>query len=222
MGDLKEKKKPKNYEDFITARPEPIIFLSEEQAAVIKEHGDIIRAMVGKNLTVKEVHALYWNPEKDKYDKTIKTVYRYLEALEQVGLVQECGHRKPKDSRLTEKLFCRTANVFLHEEKEDQPKWWTGKKGKNIIQKLTILAEGLFDVSIDADAFRKLMEQYYEQLDKMLMELYRKTPESEGISEIFSKEDLYGIKYLGELVATLGVMVRNPDLCNQLKKVLTK
>lgn len=222
MGDLKEKKKSKDYKDFITARPEPIIFLSEEQAAVIKEHGDIIRAMVGKNLTAKEVHALYWNPEKEKYDKTIKTVYRYLEALEQVGLVQECGHRKPKDSRLTEKLFCRTANVFLHEEKEDQPKWWTGKKGKTIIKKLTILVEELFDISVDADAFRESMEQYYEQHEKITMELYRKTPEREGISEIFSKEDLYGIKYLGDMVATLGVMLRDPELCDQFKKVLSK
>lgn len=222
MGDHKEKKKPTDSEDFITARPEPILFLSEEQAAAIKDHTDIIRAMVGKNLSVKEIHALYWNPEKEKYDKTIKTVYRYLETLEKAGLVQECGHRKPKDSRLTEKLFCRTANVFLHEDEDGKPKWWTGKKGKRVIEKLTILAQELFDVSIDTDAFRTLMEQYYEQHEGMLMELYRKTPESEGISEIFSKEDLYGIKYLGDLVATLGVMLRNPELCEQFKKVLSK
>jgi len=222
MGDHEEKKKPKDYEDFITARPEPILFLSEEQAVAIKDHTDIIRAMVGKNLSVKEIHALYWNPEKEKYDKTIKTVYRYLEILEKAGLVQECGHRKPKESRLTEKLFCRTANVFLHEDEDEKPKWWTGTKGERIIKKLTILAQELFDVSIDTDAFRTLMEQYYEQHEGMLMELYRKTPESEGISEIFSKEDLYGIKYLGDLIATLGVMVRNPDLCDQFKKVLTK
>ena len=222
MGDHKAKKKPKDYEDFITARPEPILFTSEEQAAAIDDHHDIIRAMVGKNLSVKEIHALYWNPEKEKYDKTIKTVYRYLEILEKVGLVQECGHRKRKDSRLTEKLFCRTANVFLQEDEEGKPKWWTKKKGKRVIKKLTILAQELFDVSIDADAFRILMEQYYEQHEGMLMELYRKTPESEGISEIFSKENLYGIKYLGDLVATLGVLVRNPDLCDQFKKVLTK
>jgi len=222
MGDPEKKKKPTDYEDFITARPAPILFLSEEQEAAIKEHSDITRALVGKSLSVKEIHALYWNPEKEKYDKTIKTVYRYLETLEEVGLVQECGHRKPKDSRLTEKLFCRTANVFILEDKEGEPKWWTGKKGKRVFKKLIILAQELFDVSIDEDAFRELMEQYYEQHEAVIMELYRKTPESEGISEIFSKEDLYGIKYLGDMIATLGVMLRNPELCEQFKKVLSK
>ncbi|MFX1299551.1 MAG: hypothetical protein ACFFAL_01935 [Promethearchaeota archaeon] len=222
MGDPEKKKKPTDYEDFIIARPDPILFLSEEQEAVIKEHSDITRALVGKNLSVKEIHALYWNPEKEEYDKTIKTVYRYLETLEEVGLVQECGHRKPKDSRLTEKLFCRTANVFILEDKEGEPKWWTGEKGERIIKKLTTLLQELFDVSIDEEAFRKLMEQYYEQHENVIMELYRKTPERKGISEIFSKEDLYGIKYLADMVSTLGVMLRNPELCEQFKKVLSK
>ncbi len=222
MGDPEKKKKPTNYEDFITARPAPILFLSEKQETVIKEHSDITKALVGKNLTAKEIHALYWNPEKEKYDKTIKTVYRYLETLEEVGLIQECGHRKPKGSRLTEKLFCRTANVFILEEKEGEQKWWTGKKGERIIKKLTILAQELFDVSIDEDTFRELMEQYFEQYDGVIMDLYRKTPESKGISEIFSKEDLYGIKYLGDMVATLGVILRNPELCEKLKKALSK
>ncbi len=223
MGDYEKKDKPKDYDDFLKERPEPILFLSKEQEAVVKDHGDIIKALVGKNLTVKEIHALYWNPDKEKYNKTIKTVYRYLETLEQNGLVKACGHRKPHDSRLTEKLFCRTANIFILQEDEAKTKWWISDKGARIIQRLTVLVQELFGVKLkDKAAFKKLMEQYFEKHDGNIMELWRKVPENEALSDLFSKENLYEIKYLSDVVAVLGVMLRNPELCDQFKNILGK
>ncbi|MFW9986376.1 MAG: hypothetical protein ACFFDJ_07435 [Candidatus Odinarchaeota archaeon] len=223
MGDYEKNDKEKDYDDFLTERPEPILFLSKEQEAVIKDHGDIIKALVGKNLTVKEIHALYWNPDKEKYNKTIKTVYRYLETLEQAGLIKECGHRKPCDSRLTEKLFCRTANIFVLQEDEARTKWWKSEKGTRIIQRLSVLVQELFNVKLKDEAtFKKLMEQYFEQHDGNIMELWRKVPENKALSDLFSKENLYEIKYLSDLVAILGVMLRNPELCDQFKTILSK
>lgn len=222
MGHI-EKEKPKDYDDFLTARPEPIIFLTEEQEAVAKEHGEIIKAMIGKNLTVKEVHALYFNPSKETYDKTIKTVYRHLEGLEKAGLVMECGHRKPHDSRLTEKLFCRTANIFVKGEDRPKEKWWKTEKGERIIKRLSILIPELMGVELkDNVEFKKLMGQYFEKLDGMRMELWRKVPENEGISGIFREADLWEINYLTDVVATIGLMLRNPKLCEQFKVILSK
>ncbi len=223
MGDHKEDAKPKDYEDFITARPAPILFLTEEQEAVAKEHGEIIKAMIGKNLTVKEVHALYFNPSKEAYDKTIKTVYRHLEVLDKAGLVIECGHRKPHDSRLTEKLFCRSANIFVLGEETSKKKWWKQEKGQKIIQRLSILVPELFETELkDPDTFSKLMEKYLEQHDGIMMELWRKAPDNEAISKIFHEENLWEIKYLSDLVSTIGVMLRNPEMCDEIKKSLGK
>lgn len=223
MGEHEEAKKPKDYDDFITEHPEPIIFLNGEQESLVKEYLDIIRALIGRNMTVKEVHALYWNPDKEEYDKTIKTVYRHLEILQEAQLVKECGHRKPHDSRLTEKLFCRTANVFILGDDETKPKWWESEKGKRLIQKVSILAGEFLDVSLEGSAtFSQLMQQFLDQQEKMMMELYRKTRERKAMADIFSKENLYEIKYLTNLVATLGLMLRNPELCEQFRKVLTK
>jgi DNA-binding transcriptional ArsR family regulator len=215
--------KPEDYEDFITARPEPILFLNEEQQAVAKEHGEIIKAMIGKNLTAKEVHALYFNPSKEAYDKTIKTVYRHLEVLEKAGLVIECGHRKPHGSRLTEKLFCRSANIFVLGEGKPKDKWWKKEKGQKIIQRLSVLIPELFEVELkDFATFENLVEQYLEQHDSITMELWRKAPDNESISEIFREADLWEIKYLSGLVSTIGVMLRNTELCDDFKKLLGK
>ena len=215
--------KPKEYEDFTTARPEPILFLTEEQEGVAKEHGDIIKAMIGKNLTAKEVHALYFNPSKEAYDKTIKTVYRHLEVLEKAGLVIECGHRKPHDSRLTEKLFCRSANIFVLGQGTSKKKWWKEEKGQRIIQRLSVLVPELFETELkDPAAFSDLIEKYLEQHDGITMELWRKAPNNEAISKIFHEENLWEIKYLSNLVSTIGVMLRNPEMCDELKNVLGK
>jgi len=215
--------KPYDYDDFITARPEPILFLTEGQESVAKEHGDIIKAMIGKNLTVKEVHALYFNPSKETYNKTIKTVYRHLEALEDVGLIMECGHRKPQDSRLTEKLFCRTANIFVLGEGKPKDKWWEKEKGQKIMEQLSVLIPELFEIELkDASDFKKLMEQFFEQHDGITMELWRKAPKNEAISKIFHEANLWEIKYLSDLASTIGVMLRNPSLCDNFKKLLSK
>jgi hypothetical protein len=190
---------------------------------MVKDHGDIVKALIGKNLTAKEVHALYWNPDKEKYNKTIKTVYRYLETLEEAGLVKECGHRKPHDSRLTEKLFCRTANIFVLQKDEAKTKWWASEKGERIIMRLRVLVQELFDIKLKDEAmFKKLMEQYFEQHDGTIMELWRKVPKNKALSDLFSKENLYEIKYLSDLVATIGVILRNPELCDQFKNVMSK
>jgi DNA-binding transcriptional ArsR family regulator len=221
MGHKKEH--PKDYEDFITDQPEPILFLTKEQEAIVADHREIIKALIGKNRTAKEIHALYWNSEKEEYTKTIKTVYRHLEVLETAGLVKVCGHRKPNESRLTEKLFCRSANIFVLEEDKAKPKWWKSEKGDRIIKKLTVLIQELFDVKLeDEAAFRTAMEQYFEQHDGIIMELWRKVPENDALSELFSQENLYEIKFFSDLVATLGVTFRNPEICEQIKELLSK
>ena len=142
---------------------------------------------------------------------------------EKAGLVKVCGHRKPNDSRLTEKLFCRSANIFVLEEGKGKSKWWTSEKGTRIIEKLTVLSQELFDVELeDKGVFRTAMEQYFEQHDGIIMELWRKVPENAALSDLFSQENLYEIKYFSDLVATLGVILRKPELCEQIKTLFSK
>jgi hypothetical protein len=135
----------------------------------------------------------------------------------------ECGHRKPHESRLTEKLFCRTANIFVLGEDRPKEEWWKKEKGERIIKRLSVLIPELMEVELkDNIEFKKLMGQFFEQHDGIRMELWRKAPENEGISGIFREADLWEINYLSDLVATLGLMLRNPKLCDQFKAILSK
>ncbi|MHA2424797.1 MAG: hypothetical protein ACXAEF_08420, partial [Candidatus Thorarchaeota archaeon] len=103
---MNESEKP-DFEDFVTVKPELVLILTKDQMDLAMEHIGILKELVTKNLTVKEIHSLYWDSSKKEYSKTIKTIYRYMDSLEEEGLVKVAGHRKPTDSRMTEKLYCR-------------------------------------------------------------------------------------------------------------------
>ncbi|MFW9831453.1 MAG: hypothetical protein ACFFD8_06730 [Candidatus Thorarchaeota archaeon] len=222
-GKVTKKEEPKDYDDFITKTPEPVIFINDEQKEVAHEHSEIIRALIGKNMTAKEIHALYWNAEKEEYNKTIKTVYRYLETLEEVGLVQICGHRKPQDSRLTEQLYCRTANVFYLVDERTKTKWWETEKGTKYFTKISNLLQALFDIPDDKiPQLIDLLREFSQKQEEMTLEMYRKTPDNKVLTEVFSKADLYEIKDLANRVTLIGVMFRHPDLCDRIHKMLSK
>ncbi|MFW9851063.1 MAG: hypothetical protein ACFFF4_18205, partial [Candidatus Thorarchaeota archaeon] len=84
---MSEPDKPE-YEDFVTGKPELVRILTQEQMDLATEHMDILKELVRKNLTVKEIHTLFWDSSKQEYSKTIKTIYRYMDALEETGLVK--------------------------------------------------------------------------------------------------------------------------------------
>ena len=64
-------------------------------------------------MTTKEIHDLYIDDETKNHTYTIKTIYRYLEILEEIDLVKIGGHRITEGMRLAEKLYTRTANIFF-------------------------------------------------------------------------------------------------------------
>jgi len=54
------------------------------------------------------------------------------------------------------------------------------------------------------------------------MYLWRNTPDYEMLSRVFRKTNRYEIKYLSDSVATIRVILRNPELCDGFKKILNK
>ena len=211
------------HEDFITATSDTVKYIRKEEMQLMDEHIDIIKALSGKNMTVKEIHSLNWNPEKKEYSKTIKTVYRHLDALEIAGLVKVVGHRKPTNSRLTEKLYSRAAKVFFLEEKDRGPKWWETEEGESQIQELVTVIWEYFDLEgDDTTKFQQLLKQYYDGWDSTVMDLFSKTQTNETISDIFGKAGINQIKSLAGFVGILGAFSKYPELLNKLLKVIGK
>jgi DNA-binding transcriptional ArsR family regulator len=210
------------YEDFITAPSETMKFIRKDQMQLMDEYMDIIRALSGTNKTVKELHELYWSPEKKEYSKTIKTVYRHLDTLEKAGLVKVAGHRKPANSRLTEKLYTRAAKVFFLEEKERGPKWWETEDGEEQIKEIVTVVWEYFGIEKDSSKFTQLLIQYYDGWDSTVMDLFGKTQDNETISDIFGEAGINKIKSLAGFIGILGAFSKHPDLLENMLKEIEK
>ncbi len=211
------------HEDFITAPTDTMMFIRKEEMQLMDEYIEIIKALGGNNMTVKEVHSLYWNPERKEYNKTIKTVYRHLDALEKAGLVKVVGHRKPTNSRLTEKLYSRAAKVFFLEEKDRGPKWWETEEGKSQIEELAAVVWEYYDIEDeDTTKFKQLLKQYYDGWDSTVIDLFEKTQNNDVISDIFSKADINQIKSLSSFIGILGAFSKYPQLLESMLKEIKK
>ena len=216
-------KESPSYEDFISNPIEVMKFLSKEQMKLMDEYMDIIRAISQKPMTVKEIHSLSWDPKEKKHSKTIKTVYRHLDILEDGGLVKVTGHRKPTDSRLTEKLYSRSAKVFFLEEKDRGPKWWETKEGDAELDAISSIVMEYYDVPEKKQTeFKALLKEYYESWDSTVMDLFNKTQTSETISDLFGDADINQIKTYAGFVGILGAFSKNPDLLDKLLKIVNQ
>ena len=149
----KQKKESQKYRDFITFQPEVVKFISMDTYKVIEKYYPIVKALRKRSMTVKEIHNLYTDSESQKHTLTIKTIYRYLEKLEDEEIVVVSGHRETKGSRQVEKLYSRTASIFFTEKGEDylQKKLEYGKEVSEKIHK--ILGEILEKSDVDLEAF---------------------------------------------------------------------
>ena len=210
------------YEDFVTVKPELVKILSKEQMDLAKEHLDILRELINSNLTVKEIHALFWDSSRKEYTKTIKTIYRYMDALEENGLVKVAGHRKPSDSRMTEKLYCRSAMVFTQEEEDKELRWYETDEGKVILQDTSNLILRFFEVPEEKKKdVENLLAQYYSNRDKIVENLLQRLANDEDLAKIMEKIGMGEFKGIASLLGILGVLRNHPEFQEQVKITLS-
>lgn len=210
-----------DYDDFITAFPDPVKVLQKQEMELAYEHTLLLTSLGKKNMTAKEIHSLFWDPDEEKYTKTIKTVYRYLEALETAGLVKEGGHRKPKDSRLTEKLYCRSAVVFFARDRDEIPKWWMSGEGKSLFKKLSDVSKEFFAIpDNDISVFQKLMIEFYSARTDVVERFLLEISDNKELTEILSGQGIDEIKFILGMVGLLGVLTKNPELMGSLQKII--
>ncbi len=155
---------PTKFKDYIIEKPEVVIEINPEKRSLLKEHRKIFGALSAKgNLTVKEIHAIFWDPMQTKYEKSMKTIYRYMDLLENAKLVKIAGHRKQENSRMIEKLYCRSALLYYDKETPSMEKWWKTPEYERIIQKsidFFILYKNLPEGS--NSKLKSLMESFIE------------------------------------------------------------
>jgi len=169
-------------------------------------------------MTAKEIHYLYYDDKGKKHSKTIKTIYRYLEKLEDAELVTIAGHRITKGSRVAEKLYSRTARIFILKSFESD---MCEETSNEIIQMIIKLIGPLFEIEeTKIPAFKKNFSQFFEKLPKQSSELLEILAKDEEVGEYFGKSSLSRINYILNLSSAFGVLLRHPEIIEQFRNLI--
>jgi Fe2+ or Zn2+ uptake regulation protein len=207
------------YEDYIIDKPERFKLMPESVFSHAKEHGIIMDALARGNLTVKEIHDLYSLPD-GKHSKTLKTIYRYMDILEQIGLVKLAGHRKTKGKRTLQKLYCRTAKVFFNDDDAHKEKWLKTDKGNRFIDMLTSLIWQLHGKEGDTDAFREAVIAYFRASQAHINEIIDRTMTDDKFADTMDKYTLYEIRDALTYVSHIQAMLSSKETVEEMKKLL--
>ncbi|MFW9985515.1 MAG: hypothetical protein ACFFDJ_03020 [Candidatus Odinarchaeota archaeon] len=219
QGKTKKKRKPKEYKDFITYEPELVIFLKKDEMDLAEENLKIIKALREKMMTVKELHDLYFDNASKTHKYTIKTIYKYLEKLEKAGLITVAGHRITEGGRIPERVYSRTAKVFLREYDELESQWWDTDESRAFSEKVKIAISDLLHCSEpDANTFHDLFKELLKNVYKTERTLLKKAKQSEKLAKLFSTiefEEIYKLTIYIDIFTTL---VQHPELLVQMRK----
>ncbi|MFW9993560.1 MAG: hypothetical protein ACFFD4_16060 [Candidatus Odinarchaeota archaeon] len=209
------------YQDFITYEPDPIKFISKEKMDLISKHSQIIRALRNKNMTVKEIHELYFDADTGKHTFTIKTIYKHLDRLEEANLVKVSGHRMTEGSRQTEKLYSRTGNLFYPDPNEERPEGDVEGR-KEYAESLNIILSELLEVpKADKDSFYDFYMLLREHKYQSTIEILEKVKTSKSTAEVFIRTDLEKVNKMNETISLLMVFLRHPEVLERLRDLYT-
>ena len=215
----KKKGKPKEYKDFITYESELVLFLQKDEMDLAEENIKIIKALREKMMTVKEIHDLYFDNTNKTHKYTIKTIYKYLEKLEKAGLITVAGHRITEGGRIPERVYSRTAKVFLREDDTLESQWWNKDVGRAFSENVMIAISDLLqysepDSKTFHDSFKELLKNVYKT-DHALM---KKAKHSKKLATLFSAIEFEELNKLAIYIDILVTLMQHPELLVQMQK----
>jgi Fe2+ or Zn2+ uptake regulation protein len=183
-----------------------------------KEYSDILSALSKRNMTVKEIHELYKGSD-GKYAKTLKTVYRHLDSMEQLDLVMLAGHRKYEGARSVEKLYTRTAKVFADDQAK-QKEWLVSEEGQQFLDSLTDVLWLLKRGKGNKEKLRKHVQEYCISLQDQTNELIHEMANDEKFGNLIENNSFDNIKGLLEIAPPILAMLESPEITAEIKREL--
>ncbi|NHJ41216.1 MAG: helix-turn-helix transcriptional regulator [Asgard group archaeon] len=215
------KKEDNKYKDYIDYNEIPITkFLNVEQSKLTEEYMPIIKALrINKHMTAKEIHELYIDKETGKHQYTIKTIYRYLEKLEEADLVVKSGHRITEGKRLTEQLYTRTGNIFFKAKKEEiYPE--AAEKRKDSIKKLYVVFQEIYDLPlINYDEFEEILLKKFDFEREFNKSVVEKISKNKVLADLYSNMDIDIVNYINDLASSLLVLIKKPKLIKEIQNI---
>jgi len=219
MSNKKEMKG--KHKDFIDFEPEILIYLTDEQHFTSLKYKPIIVALRNNPMTPKEIHKLYFNEDSKEYACSIKSIYRYLEKLEEADLIRVAGYRITVGKRVTENLYLRTAKIFS--KININPNHPLAVKKRNMTKEnLQVVLEEILDSEIkDFEKFKEIIEKWLLYELQYSREIMKQVPTSKRLEERFGKLDMEFINYLNEFAARMFILIKHPDLIAKVQKLFS-
>ncbi|NHJ48897.1 MAG: ArsR family transcriptional regulator [Asgard group archaeon] len=224
MSQKSSKDKDEEYRDIIDFEPPLLkIIRNEDDMKVLNEHRELIRALQGKNMTVLEIYDHFFDEKKNEAQYSRKTIYRHLEKLEQAGLVIVSGQRMTKGKRQTEKLYSRTAQIYMSKAALERDNWLDSKEGDIFTERTMYgLSEMLDMPKIDDKKFREFLYNFFELQNKSETDFFNVLEKSDHLAKIFRGIETNEFKYILTYIRLLYVIYNNPGLLESLRKSFSK
>ena len=210
--------------DIIFYEKQLVMNITETQRHLIKEYETVINALKKEgHVTVKDLHTYYFDPEINEYSVTIKTVYRYVEILENEGIIAHSGQRMTQGKRVNEKLYCLSAKFFHHSDQDIA--WWDGKQAQNFLDKLGTILSRATDIPSFGDATAKNTLHRFFKIQQMsanesfikVMDAMEGTKDEESIIT----ENYFDDQYLILTASQLLTLIENQQLRDILIELIT-
>jgi hypothetical protein len=218
MSEKKDKKAIT--EDYYSFKPEALKFLTKEQMRVVGDYHKIMQALRKKCMTAKDIHNLYYDKEKKEHGYTIKTIYRYIEKLEKVGLIMEAGYRITKGTRISEKIYCRSANLFYEEVEEGKKSWYEMPDGKNFVNSLGFLISELLEKpDLDHKAFYELFKDFAIKKDSVVIDVITKAKDNPEIADLYSKLNIDKVNKLNLYLSFMIIFLKEPEYLEKFLEI---
>jgi hypothetical protein len=211
----------KRIKDYINYTPEIVKFITEDEIALAEKFPVIIDALRKKNMTVKEIHKLFFDPELKSNTYAIKTIYRHLEELERAGLVSVAGFRETKGSRKAEKLYTKSAIIFFHKKDEEYMHHKMDVRKKIVQQLYIVLGEMLQKKEIDFDKFSNLMHTFLDKQHYAIDSIIEGIQENKVLADLYGEMDPEYISVINTFSAVFITLLNNPSMFKILEKMYT-
>lgn len=210
----------KKYQDIIDYKPAILKVLSDEKTLKMLENPNyelIIPILRKGAMTVQEITNAF-NNIAEKSDtlevKSDKSIYRYLKALEKLGIVATAGQRVILGKTASEKLYMRTARVFELRFKYID---WMGEEGNEWAERFGTLV-GLM-LNIKQTPSLKCIQEFFAKWNSARSTATEKlasiVPDDE--MEIITTCDLRELSEIFARVYIFSTLMNDPKLLQELR-----
>lgn len=207
-------------QDVITFKQQPVKFIKDKPTLEIfrKEHYKYVLKFLHKGpMTITDLMEAFEKLGED-FEKSDKSIYRYLKDLIKAKLVAKAGKRIIQNSSSeisTETIFIRTAIVFITITPVDD-RGCEGNELCPVWEAIRILLEEHLDKKYDPKKFATYLNKVDKNRDNLVIKIFENAKE-ENLEKI-ANLDYMGVNFVLQFVGWLAI-ISEEDIAGKLKKL---